>query len=157
VSIRAAEVRARHQWDEYQSARCAWDASDAARLDAAENVERRLPELEDEDAGKSADQEQADRAQDVQSQPLEHWLGPQVPLVLVALCTRAVVRFAGRSCAARGHRAQQALPGGALPPEAQRKPQWTAASMRPEQPALLAALEAQLPWARLQQLVFPGR
>jgi hypothetical protein len=49
----------------------------------------------------------------------------------------------------------QALPGGALPLEAQQKPQLTV-SMRPqEQLKSLAVLEAQLPWAQLQQPVFP--
>jgi len=48
----------------------------------------------------------------------------------------------------------EALPGGALPLEAQQKPQLTV-SMRPqEQQESLAVLEARLPWAQLQQPVF---
>jgi len=117
-------------------------------------VVHQLPELADEDAGKSADQGRAGRAPGARSQPLEHWLGPQAQLAWVALCIRAVAPSVGRSCAGPEHWVSQALPGGALPLEAQQKPQLTV-SMRPqEQQESLAVLEARLPWAQLQQPVF---
>ena len=91
---RAAVVLVPHPWGAGLRHRSVWDASGAARQAAKPDADRWV--LLDEDAGKWADRGLAFRAQDARSQPLEHWLGPQAQLVLVALCTRAVVRSGAR-------------------------------------------------------------